>query len=137
MIQLRYDREADALAVRFRRGVRRVRTLQVTETVYVDVDARGRIVAVEILDAGDQIPRAALAGLPSAADELTVTQAVRVSGICASRLRLLLSRGRLKGRKRGRAWLVDATALFNYLESRAGNQNSPDVTLERATEARP
>src|SRR4051812_14156709 len=117
MIDSKYDRTVDAFAVTFRPG-RSAKTVRVSETVRVDLDAKGRIVALELLDASWHLPKDALAV------EYTLDEAERVSGIRSSTLRVQLNKGRLKGRKRGREWVVDAEDLANYLASR-GPQGRP------------
>lgn len=137
MIRIRYDREADALAVQFRDGARSRRTIRVTDTVYVDIDARGRVITVEVIDASAQLPKASLDDLPTADDELTLAEAARESGLTAGTLRVLLNRGRLAGRKRGRDWYVDATALVNYLESREASGRPASNPKARRSKPRP
>lgn len=118
MIELRYDREADALAVEFRPGATSARTVPVAEGVHLDFDNKGRLVAVEVLDASWHVPRKALDVLPSATEWLTLSEAERESGLRSTTLRVLLNRGRLAGEKRGRDWFVEGAALWNYLEER-------------------
>lgn len=118
MIRTRYDREADALAVEFRENARSARTVRVTDTINVDLDSRGRIVTLEVIDASTHIPRKALDELPSPVEEWSLARAAKESGLSHGTLRVLVNRGRLAGRKHGRDWFVDVTSLFNYLESR-------------------
>jgi uncharacterized protein YuzE len=118
MIQIRYDREADALAVEFRRRARSARTVRVSDTVQVDFDSKGRLMTVEVLDASHHVERKSLDALPSATEWLTLAEAEKESGLRATTLRVLLNRGRLSGERRGRDWFVNSTALWNYLESR-------------------
>jgi len=49
MVEIRYDREADALYVTLARDVRVARTDQVDDRTLVDVDASGRPVGIEII----------------------------------------------------------------------------------------
>lgn len=117
MIRMEYDRGADALSVRFRAGTSS-RTVRVSETVAVDLDAQGRIVALEVMDAAQQIPAESLEELGTQRDLMSLAEAEKESGLRSSTLRVLLNKGRLQGEKRGRDWYVDATDLVNYLESR-------------------
>lgn len=135
MIELRYDREADALAVEFRQGARSARTVRVSDTVNVDFDAKGRLITVEVITASHHIERKSLDALPSPIEWLTLTEAEKESGLRATTLRVLLNRGRLAGEKRGRDWFVEGTALWNYLESRESRgrpATSPKARRRRA-----
>ncbi len=49
MVEIRYDREADALYVTLARDVTVARTDQVDDRTLVDVDASGRPVGIEII----------------------------------------------------------------------------------------
>jgi uncharacterized protein YuzE len=118
MIEIRYDREADALSVELRPGARSARTVRVSDGVHVDFDGKGRLITLELLDASQHVDRKALNAIPSAGQWLTLAEAERESGLRATTLRVLLNRGRLAGERRGRDWFVSATELWNYLESR-------------------
>jgi excisionase family DNA binding protein len=117
-VQLRYDRTVDALAIEFAPDARSARTVRVAPGVNVDFDVWERLVCIEVLDASTRIPLSSLESLPSAADWLTLEEAAAESGLAPSTLRVQINNGRLAATKRGRDWLVDATALLNYLESR-------------------
>jgi uncharacterized protein YuzE len=118
MVRFRYDPTVDALAVELSAG-KSAKTVRVTPTVALDFDKKGRLLGVEVLDASFHVDRAALAQLPGAAEQYTLLEAERESGIKASTLRVQLNAGRIKGVKRGRDWYVDATDLLNYMESRS------------------
>ncbi len=117
MIEMLYDPEANALAVSFRQGGRSVRTVAVSETVNVDFDSKGRLVGLEVLEVRSHMDTKTLTALP-ASRWLTLAEAERESGLRASTLRVLINRDRLTGQKRGRDWLVAATALYKYMDSR-------------------
>ena len=133
-MRMRYDIEVDALAVEFRPGATSARTVAVAPGVNVDFDAKGRLVTLELLDASRHVPRQALERLPSAKDYLTLAEAARESGLAAATLRVQINKGRIAAVKRGRDWLVDATALLNYLESR--DQRGRPPAAPRARRAR-
>jgi uncharacterized protein YuzE len=118
LIDIQYDPQVDALAVSFRRGAKSARMVKVSNSVNVDFDSKGRLIALELLGVSWHLDPKTVASLAPAKAVLTLTQAERESGLRASTLRGLLNRGRLEGDKRGRDWFVDATALFNYMESR-------------------
>jgi uncharacterized protein YuzE len=127
-----YDPAIDAMLIEFTssRG-KRVRTIEVRPGVNLDFDAANHLVALELLDASDHIPRETLLQLPPAAIELTLTEAAKESGHAPGTLRVLINQGRLMGRKRGRDWIVTRAALWNYLESRS--VRGPKTTVPRRT----
>lgn len=102
--------------------------VRASQGVNLDYDADGRLIGIEILDASFHLPLEVLAALPEATDMLSLAEAEAESGIRASTLRVQLNNGRLKGMKRGRAWVVNATDLLNYMESRS-RRRSPEAQL--------
>lgn len=131
MIQMRYDREVDALSITFQSEAKSARTVRVTESVRVDLDADGRIVALEVLDASDHVSRRALDQLPGAAVQYTLAEASKKSGLSSSTLRVQLNSGRIRGEKRGRDWVISAAELENYLESRETSGRPPTSAKAR------
>ena len=113
-----YDASVDALAIELRPEAKSARTVRVTPDVRLDFDAKGRLVTVEVLGASGHVPSSALEAMPDPTDYLTLAGAARESGLSANTLRSQINKGRIEAVKRGRDWLVDATALLNYLESR-------------------
>lgn len=124
-VRMRYDVAVDALAIELRPGARVAHTITTAPGVNLDLDGRGHVVTIELLDASAHVPRAELEELPTAADYLTLAEAAAASGLAATTLRGQISKGRLAAVKRGRDWLVDATALLNYLESRDARGRRP------------
>ena len=56
-----YDRDADALGIEFRRrGARASKTVRATPEVYLDLDAKGRLIFLEVLGASWHFPQAML-----------------------------------------------------------------------------
>lgn len=138
-VRVRYDVAVDALAIEFTAGARIARTIRAMPGVNVDVDANGHIASIEVLDASLHASQTDLAALPSATDYLTLAEASLESGLTPGTLRGQISRGRLTAVKRGRDWLVDATTLLNYLESRDTRGRRRAVATrkrERPSEAR-
>ena len=120
MIEMHYDREADALAIKLRPGTKSARTVRVDDDpagMRVDFDAHGRIIQVELLDASSHVERAALEALP--APGLTLAAAEKAYGLTASTLRVFLNAGKLRGRKVGRDWLVDPRSIEEYMAGRS------------------
>jgi uncharacterized protein YuzE len=50
-MKMTYDREADALYIRLREAKEQVEATQVSHDVACDIDAEGRVVGIEILNA--------------------------------------------------------------------------------------
>ena len=117
-MRMTYDATVDALAVELRPEAKSARTVRVAPGINMDFDAQGRVITVEVLNASWHVGRKALEQLPSAKDYLTLGEAAKESGLSANTLRVQINKGRIEAVKRGRDWLVDATALLNYLESR-------------------
>jgi len=113
-------------------------TREVAPGMYIDQDARGNPVSVEILDASARIPRKQLNALPSPACILSLAEAAKESRLSPDTLRSQINKGRLKGAKRGRDWVVSATDLLNYLESRdaRGRPSRLDSTVRRKRSAK-
>ncbi len=132
-IRMRYDVTVDALAIEFQPGSRVSRTITSEPGIQIDLDADGKIVTMELLDASTRVSRQQLETLPGMSEYLTLTEAAEESGLAPATLRVQINRGRLAAVKRGRDWLVDATALFNYLESRdsRGRRSGPYSTAGR------
>lgn len=56
-MKMTYDREADALYIRLREPKERVEVTQVSQDVACDLDAEGRVVGIEILNASGLFQR--------------------------------------------------------------------------------
>jgi uncharacterized protein YuzE len=137
MVQIQYDREADALAIEFVERPDVSRTVKVTDTVRLDFDRDGRLVVLELLDASFHVPRRALERLAPTTDWLTLQEAAAESGLSPTTLRVQLNHGRLKGEKRGRDWFVDGAALFTYLDSRSARGRPPARGTRGSSGGRP
>ena len=60
-MRIRYDRDADALGIEFRRrGARTSTTVRATPEVYLDLDGEGRLIFLEVLGASWHFPQATL-----------------------------------------------------------------------------
>lgn len=117
-MKITYDPRVDALAIHFVERPRSARTEEITEGINFDYNGRGKLVAIEILDASRFAEPAALKKLPKTSNELTLQEAAREIKLEAATLRSLINKGRLKARKQGRDWLVELADLYTYLESR-------------------
>ena len=118
-MRMTYDPDADALAVELLPGGRSARTVRIGPGQAVDLDAQGRLVTLEVLNASAHYDTTLLGALGSPAEELTLTAAAAESGLDASTLRHQILNGKLRGHKRGRDWLVMGADLMTYLENRA------------------
>lgn len=141
-MKLTYDPQIDALMIILlersgRTSQRHSVTREVAPGMYVDLDARGNPVSIEILDASARIPRKQLNALPSPVRILSLAEAARESRLSADTLRSQINKGRLKATKRGRDWVVSGTDLVNYLESRdtRGRPSRLDSSVRRARSA--
>lgn len=118
-----YSRAVDALSITLnRRPTHPVKTREVAPGVHLDFDAKGRLVALELLEASQHMTPGDLAAIEEPGREFTLREAAQYSGLNAATLRVLLNTGeRLKGRKKGRDWLVSQAALDQYLASRSSS----------------
>ena len=55
-MKIEYDKEADALYITLKRG-KVSRTTKRRDNLVVDLDARGNILGIEILEASSQVPK--------------------------------------------------------------------------------
>lgn len=110
-----YDRAADALTLELLFDSPVKRTVRVTKGVYADLDSKGRVIALEVLDATRYFPQKALERLTETAQTLTLAEAAKQSGISAATLRKQIHNRRLRATKRGRDWMVTAHELANYV----------------------
>ena len=118
-MELTYDPNVDAFHFELERGTPVARTIEWGPGVYVDVDARSRVLCIEVVGASRHFDPAILAALQAPETMLTLSEAASESGLSAGTLRVLLHNGRLPGEKRGRDWQVSLSDLYSYLESRA------------------
>ena len=58
-MEIRYDKEADAMYIEFRRGAF-AKNKKVDDLTILDLDRNGNILGIEILDASKRIPRQSL-----------------------------------------------------------------------------
>ena len=118
-MRLTYDATVDAFLLELAPGTPVAKTIEWGPGVHVDVDARGRVLGIEVLDASTHFDAASLATLRLPVIALSLVEAADESGLSAGTLRVLLNSGRLVGSKQGRDWTVRLSDLYTYLESRA------------------
>jgi uncharacterized protein YuzE len=130
-MQMTYSPTADAVAIELAPEATSARTQHMGPDIIADFDARGRLVSLEILNASDHYPAAALQQLSAPVEYLTLAEAAKESGLAPATLRLQASRQRLAAVKRGRDWLIPRHALWNYLENREPSGRPPASTRAR------
>jgi excisionase family DNA binding protein len=117
-MRITYDHDVDALSIEFVDRPRSARTEEISEGINFDYSGRGKLIAIEILDASRFASAEDLKKLPATSTPLTLQEAAMESGLEADTLRSLIHKKRLKARKVGRDWKVDLAELYTYLESR-------------------
>jgi len=131
-----YDREADALLVRFGATKGMARTIVAQPGVHLDFDTQGRLVSLEVLGASTKITPAALAGLEDGTEWLLLSDAAALAQLSPVTLRVQINKGRITGEKRGRDWFIARHVLDTYLdevEQRRGGRAAPIQAQERKT----
>ena len=136
-MQLTYDASVDALQFDLAPGTPVAGTIDWGPGVHLDMDARGRVLGIEVLDASTHFDASVLAGLRPPIVMLTLSEAASESGLSAGTLRVLLNNKRLVGEKRGRDWQVSLADLYNYLESRAPSGRPSNTRKARRGKRKP
>jgi excisionase family DNA binding protein len=135
-IYLTYDPEVDAFALQLSHGKGHIRSREIAPGIYVDFDSADHIVALEILDASHHVPKANLKRLRSPAQDLTLREAAKESGLSPTTLRVQIRNGRIRATKKGRDWLINDTDLENYLSEIEGPVWIPDHPRRRNRQER-
>ena len=78
-MRIEYDEDVDALAISFTKRPRSARTTTVAKGINLDFDAKGKLVAIEILDASRFAAADNLRKLDSALVDLTLAEASKES----------------------------------------------------------
>ncbi len=123
-MKLTYDEDADAVMMSLA-DAEVEETREIAVGVYADYDARGRLIALEILDAGKNYDLSG-AELDAPNPFLSLAAAGEMYGISPTTLRHQIARGVLKGVKAGRNWVVHHRDLHAYMVER-----SRKATFER------
>lgn len=135
MIRTQFDREANALYIRFKARAKVHSTAQASHDVAVDFDKDGYVIGVEILNAREHVGPD-VHKMPSAAEELSLGEASERSELSTETLRGQIHKGKLEARKRGRDWVVTAAALENYLEAVESGRESKPPPIQRTGQKR-
>ena len=123
-MKLTYDEDADAATIVLT-DAEVEETREIAVGVYADYDARGRLIALELLDAGKNYDLSG-AELDAPNPFLSLAAAGEMYGINPTTLRHQIARGVLKGVKAGRNWVVHHRDLHAYMV-----QRSRKATVER------
>lgn len=132
-----YDPTLDTLTITAGGAGPSVRAVTQGDDVILDFNAVGGLIQIEVLNARQHYPTKFLKTLPMATDEvLSLVDAAREFGRDPATLRMQLNKGRLRGTKRGRDWVVTRRAMVAYLESLTGvgrPPKAPPAMRRRAT----
>lgn len=131
-----YDRAADALSIELLPDATSARMVQIAPDCNADLDKRGRLVSIEILQASAYYSKAQLERLERTSDELTLREAAEESDLAATTLKNQIRAGKLPGVKRGRDWFIERAALWNYLANRSPAGRPSNASRKRPGERR-
>lgn len=124
-MRISYSPEADALLVRLAKG-RSASMTKLGPGINADLDAKGRLLSIEVLGASGWYPRTELEQLGPPVQMISIADAVEESGLESSTLRRQLIAGKIQGGvKRGQDWAMPRHELWNYLEARTGVGRPP------------
>lgn len=122
-----YDPDADACYIGLgttREGA--VRSRVVLPGVQVDIDSTGKLVGIEILGAAALVHADVLSTMAPPAEWLTLKEAGALIDRSPETLRVLLHTHKLNGRKQGRDWVVERTAIEAYVAKITGRVSERD-----------
>jgi excisionase family DNA binding protein len=109
-----YDRHVDECYLRLGETRAVAYSKTVMPGVKLDFDKEGRLLGVEVLAASRRLHRDVIESLEAPIDWMTLVEAGLYLHRSRSTLRVLLNAGKLKGRKKGRDWLVARRELDTY-----------------------
>jgi len=107
------------LTIVFAAKKRVARTDELRPGMLVDSDARGRMIAIEFLDASTQFKKTVLERLPLPKAMLPLTDAARRAALAPATLRQQIRNKRLVATKWRHEWWIDERELESYLARRA------------------
>lgn len=114
-----YDEDADALAFTLIPTGRTSRTIEVRPDLFVDLDASGAVLAVEVLRASAKYDPKTLKLLSTPGPLLTLTEAARLANLSPATIRKQIHNRRVPATKKGRDWFVTRQDILGYLASRS------------------
>ncbi len=127
-MKVMYDPEADAMLIALADA-----DVQETKSVapgfFADYDADGRVIALEILKAGQKYDFDQ-ADIQPPAPYLSLSEAGAMFGLSPTTLRHQIARGVLKGRKFGRNWMVRHDHMTAYIHERSRKAIRPRIVSD-------
>lgn len=119
-MRIKYDSEVDILVMDLGDLMTSVGAEEIAPGVWLDLDANGTPLAIEVLGASKRYPMAVLEQHPPDYESpLDLGKAAVVAGVTPQALQKAIVRGRLQGQKIGKTWFTSISALTDYLNSRA------------------
>jgi uncharacterized protein YuzE len=118
-MHMTYDPSVDALTIVFKAQRRAYRTDEVRPGVLFDLDSKGRLLAIELLDASGQVSKAVLDRIPLPKPMMPLADAAERVSLAPATLRQQIRNKRLTAVKWRREWWIDERELAAYLERRA------------------
>ena len=123
MMRITYDREADILAILLA-DEEVEETKNLAPGVEADYDSKGRILAVEFLNASKKYDLDGIK-LEDPNPYYSLAAAGAMFGLSPTTLRHQVGRGVLRGTKFGRNWVVHRDDLEDYMEKRSRRAKLP------------
>ena len=116
-MKITYDKNIDAMMILFS-GSDIEETRDIAPGVYVDYDAEGRMVGLEILKASEKYDLSDTEIQPP--DRyMSLSDAGAMYSLSPTTLRHQISKGVLKGKKFGRNWMVRNDHMADYVRERS------------------
>ena len=122
-MKITYDKNVDAMMILFSDSDIE-ETRDIAPGVYVDYDADGRMVGLEILKASQKYDLGDTEIQPPN-PYMSLSDAGRLYGLSPTTLRHQIARGVLKGKKFGRNWMVRNDHMANYIRERSRKATRP------------
>ena len=117
-----YDPEVDILMVHLSDDKRRrAKTKEIGPDVYMDVDADGNPLQIEILSAKQRYASEDLSAHDITTTLVSLSDAAKRTGLAAGTLKNQVLAGRLKAQRVGKTWVTTEAWLRSYLLSRRYN----------------
>ena len=116
-MKITYDKNVDAMTILLA-NLDIEETRDIAPGVYVDYDADGRVVALEILKASQKYDLSDIEMQPPD-PYMSLSDAGRLFGLSPTTLRHQIARGVLKGKKFGRNWMVRNDHMAAYVRERS------------------
>ena len=116
-MKVTYDKNVDAMTILLA-NLDIEETRDIAPGVYVDYDADGRVVSLEILKASQKYDISDIEMQPPN-PYMSLSDAGRLYGLSPTTLRHQIGRGVLEGKKFGRNWMVRNDHMADYVRERS------------------